>query len=47
MHIAAGLRERLPELSVTRLASGLPVGADLEYADELTLGRALSGRRAV
>ncbi|MFZ0041982.1 MAG: recombination mediator RecR [Solirubrobacteraceae bacterium] len=47
LHIAAGLRERLPELSVTRLASGLPVGADLEYADELTLGRALSGRRSV
>jgi len=47
LHIAAGLRERLPELSVTRLASGLPVGADLEYADELTLGRALVGRRAV
>jgi recombination protein RecR len=32
-------------LEVTRIASGLPVGADLEYADELTLGRALSGRR--
>ena len=47
LHIADGLRERRPELSVTRLASGLPVGADLEYADELTLGRALSGRRAV
>jgi len=47
LHIAAGLRERHPELSVTRLASGLPVGADLEYADELTLGRAFSGRRAV
>jgi recombination protein RecR len=47
LHIAAGLRERDPELSVTRLASGLPVGADLEYADELTLGRALAGRRAV
>jgi recombination protein RecR len=47
LHIADGLRERLPELSVTRLASGLPVGADLEYADELTLGRAFSGRRAV
>jgi recombination protein RecR len=47
LHIAAGLRDRLPELSVTRLASGLPVGADLEYADELTLGRALVGRRAV
>ena len=33
--------------AVTRLASGLPVGADLEYAEELTLGRALIGRRAV
>ena len=30
---------------VTRLASGLPVGGDLEYADEVTLGRALTGRR--
>ena len=36
-----------PGLSVTRLASGLPVGGDLEYADELTLGRAFSGRRSV
>ena len=34
-------------LSITRIASGLPVGGDLEYADELTLGRALEGRRAV
>ena len=34
-------------LRVTRLASGLPVGGDLEYADEVTLGRALAGRRAV
>jgi recombination protein RecR len=34
-------------VTVTRLASGLPVGGDLEYADELTLGRALEGRRAV
>jgi recombination protein RecR len=32
---------------VTRLASGLPVGGDLEYADEVTLGRALAGRRAL
>ncbi len=47
MHIAGGLRAIAPELAVTRLASGLPVGADLEYADELTLGRAFSGRRAV
>jgi recombination protein RecR len=34
-------------ISVTRIASGLPVGGDLEYADELTLGRALEGRREV
>ena len=43
---AAYLADRLRErVSVTRLASGLPVGGDLEYADEVTLGRALSGRR--
>jgi len=34
-------------IRVTRIASGLPVGGDLEYADELTLGRALEGRREV
>lgn len=34
-------------LKVTRLASGLPVGGDLEYADEVTLGRALEGRRVI
>ncbi len=45
LHIAAELRERAPGLTVTRLASGLPVGADLEYADEVTLGKALAGRR--
>ena len=32
-------------VKVTRIASGLPVGGDLEYADEITLGRALEGRR--
>jgi recombination protein RecR len=47
LHIAEGLRERVPGLTVTRLASGLPVGSDLEYADEVTLGKALAGRRAV
>jgi recombination protein RecR len=47
LHVAEGLRERAPHLTITRLASGLPVGADLEYADEVTLGKALSGRRAV
>jgi recombination protein RecR len=38
------LRERAPTVAVTRLASGLPVGADLEYADEVTLGKAFRGR---
>ncbi|MDQ6605436.1 MAG: recombination mediator RecR [Actinomycetota bacterium] len=47
LHIAGAMRGFAPDISVTRLASGLPVGADLEYADELTLGRAFSGRRAV
>jgi recombination protein RecR len=45
-YIAEALRELGAEVAVTRLASGLPVGADLEYADEVTLGRALTGRRA-
>src|SRR5947209_9030435 len=47
LHIAEVLRELGPAVTVTRLASGLPVGADLEYADELTLGRALVGRRSL
>ena len=47
LHIADGLRGRAPEVAVTRLASGLPVGGDLEYADEVTLGRAFAGRRAL
>jgi recombination protein RecR len=42
----ASLLKVLP-VKVTRIASGLPVGGDLEYADELTLGRALEGRREV
>ena len=45
MYLARQLRPL--GLKVTRLASGLPVGGDLEYADELTLGRALEGRREV
>ncbi len=47
LHVAEELRARAPEVTVTRLASGLPVGSDLEYADELTLGKALAGRRAL
>jgi recombination protein RecR len=44
LYIADLLRERAPGVAVTRLASGLPVGADLEYADEVTLGKAFRGR---
>jgi recombination protein RecR len=44
LHIADALRDRV---MVTRLASGLPVGADLEHADEVTLGKALSGRQSL
>jgi len=47
LHVAEELRTRAPEVKVTRLASGLPMGSDLEYADELTLGKAFAGRRAV
>jgi recombination protein RecR len=43
LHIADALRGRV---TVTRLASGLPVGADLEHADEVTLGKALAGRQS-
>jgi recombination protein RecR len=50
LHIAEELRQRggrESHLTITRLASGLPVGSDLEYADEVTLGKALSGRRSL
>jgi len=47
LHIAEELRTRSPDIAVTRLASGLPVGSDLEYADEVTLGKAFAGRRAL
>jgi len=47
LYIAEQLRERAPQVAVTRLASGLPVGSDLEYADEVTLGKAFAGRRSV
>jgi recombination protein RecR len=43
-HLAERLRD---DVTLTRLASGLPVGADLEHADEVTLGRALAGRQAL
>ena len=44
LHIAAALAG---QVSVTRLASGLPVGADLEHADEVTIGKALAGRQSM
>src|SRR6476660_4289840 len=44
LHIADAIRGRV---AVTRLASGLPVGADLEHADEVTLGKALAGRQSL
>lgn len=44
LHIAEELRDKV---TVTRLASGLPVGADLEHTDEVTLGKALTGRRSL
>ncbi len=44
LHIAERLRG---QVAVTRLASGLPVGADLEHADEVTLGKAFAGRRSL
>jgi len=47
LYIADALRVQAPETTVTRLASGLPVGSDLEYADEVTLGKALAGRRTL
>jgi recombination protein RecR len=47
LHLAEELRERAPQVKVTRLASGLPVGSDLEYADEVTLGKAFAGRQTV
>ena len=47
LYLVDALRERAPGIAVTRLASGLPVGSDLEYADEITLGRAMRSRRAL
>lgn len=41
------IRNLMPEITITRLARGLPMGSDLEYADQITLSRALEGRQAV
>lgn len=45
MYISNKVRERNQEIKVTRIGRGLPTGADLEYADEVTLSRAMEGRR--
>jgi recombination protein RecR len=47
LYLAEAVRERTPQVTVTRLASGLPVGSDVEYADEITLGRALRARQTL
>jgi recombination protein RecR len=47
LYLADAVRDRAPDVAVTRLASGLPVGSDLEYADEVTLGNALRGRHTL
>ncbi len=45
MYIYKRLQEKKPSIKVTRIGRGLPIGADIEYADETTLARALEGRR--
>jgi recombination protein RecR len=44
MYIAKRLKEKSPDIKITRIGRGLPVGADLEYADDVTLQRAMDGR---
>jgi recombination protein RecR len=45
MYLNKAVKAKYPEVKVTRLAHGLPVGADIEYADDVTLTRAMEGRR--
>lgn len=45
MHVSRVLKNQFPHLKLTRIARGLPMGGDLEYADEITLSRAMEGRR--
>ncbi|MFC1621814.1 recombination mediator RecR [Patescibacteria group bacterium] len=45
MYIAKQVKEKQPEVRITRIARGLPVGGDIEYADDITLSRALEGRK--
>jgi recombination protein RecR len=44
-YLADELRRRFPALHLTRIATGVPAGSDIEYADEVTMTRALEGRR--
>ena len=46
-YLAGELRRLRPELRVTRIATGVPAGSDIEYADEVTMSRAMDGRREV
>lgn len=46
LHLSKSLRDEFAELTLTRIARGIPTGGDLEYADEITLTRAMEGRRA-
>lgn len=46
-YLADVLHERFPELTVTRIATGLPIGGELDYADQVTLIKALQGRRKI
>ena len=45
MHLQKLIKQNRPQIKITRLARGLPMGGDLEYADDITLIRALEGRR--
>jgi recombination protein RecR len=45
MHLSKVIKEKYPEVKITRIARGLPMGGDLEYADDITLMRAMEGRR--
>ena len=47
LYLAEEIRALDESVTVTKLASGLPMGADIEHADEVTVGRALAGRRAI
>ena len=47
MHLQKVLKQAAPELIITRIARGLPMGGDLEYADDITLTRAMEGRREI